>query len=86
MTSDKQWMNDGMAQPVNPTSCQRMMHHEEYIEVYAGESRGYYAALKEAGYEDDVIHAIKKNGTPVMNQKIETEVMKLGQKKVHRVY
>jgi methyl-accepting chemotaxis protein len=42
---------------------------------------GYFKALKDAGYSDDVIHTIKKTGTPVMAQKIETEVMKLGSKK-----
>ncbi len=82
MTSDKQWMNDGMgttgesyivsADDGTMRSTSRFMLENP---------EGYYAALKEAGYEDDVIHAIKKNGTPVMNQKIETEVMKLGSKK-----
>src|SRR6478736_10516793 len=82
MTSDKQWLADGMG-----------LSGESYI-VSADDGtmrstsrfmlenpEGYFKALKDAGYGDDVIHTIKKTNTPVMTQKIETEVMKLGSKK-----
>ncbi len=82
MTSDKQWLSDGMgvsgesyivsADDGTMRSTSRFMLENP---------EGYFKALKDAGYSDDVIHTIKKTGTPVMTQKIETEVMKLGSKK-----
>ena len=82
MTSDRQWLNDGMgtsgesyivsADDGTMRSTSRFMLENP---------EGYFKSLKDAGYSDDVIHTIKKTNTPVMTQKIETEVMKLGAKK-----
>src|SRR6478736_4407222 len=82
MTSDKQWLNDGMgttgesyivsADDGTMRSTSRFMLENP---------EGYFKALKDAGYGEDVIHTNKKTNTPVMTQKIETEVMKLGAKK-----
>ena len=82
MTSEKQWLADGMgttgesyivsADDGTMRSTSRFMLENP---------EGYFTALKDAGYSDDVINTIKKTHTPVMTQKIETEVMKLGTKK-----
>jgi methyl-accepting chemotaxis protein len=82
MTGDKQWANDGLGVTGDSyivsaddgtmrTSLRPLMENPE----------AYFTALKTAGYPEDIIHSIRKSGTPVMFQKVETEVTKLGAKK-----
>lgn len=82
MTSDKHWLSDGMGQ----SGESYIVSADDYTlrstsRFMLENPEGYFKALQEAGYSEDVIHTIKKTNTPVMAQKIETEVVKLGSKK-----
>lgn len=82
MTSDRQWAADGMGQTGESYCVSEDDGTMRSTSRFMLENpEGYFKALKDAGYGDDVIHTIRKTGTPVMTQKIETEVMKLGAKK-----
>lgn len=82
MTSDKQWVSDGMGQTGESYIVSEDDGTMRSTSRFMLENPdGYFKALNDAGYSEDVIHMIKKTGTPVMTQKIETEVMKLAAKK-----
>jgi methyl-accepting chemotaxis protein len=82
MTGDKQWANDGLGvtgdsyivSADDGTMRTKFRLMEENPEAFL-------AALQQAGYPEDVVHTIRKAGTPVMHQKVDVEVTKLGAKK-----
>ncbi len=78
MTSDKQWLKDGMGK----TGESYIVSDDRFVRSTSRflieDPGGYFKALKDAGYGEDVIETIRKSGTPVLNQKIETESVSLG--------
>ena len=77
MTSDKQWIKDGMGK----TGESYIVSDDRFVRSTSRflleDPQGYFKALKDAGYSEEVIETIHKTGTPVLNQKIETESVTL---------
>ncbi len=73
MTSSKQWAKDGMGKSGESYIVAEDRFVRSTSRFLVEDPEGYFKVLKEVGYSDEVINDIKKTGTPVLSQKIETE-------------
>lgn len=74
MTSNKQWKSDGMGasgESYIVTTTDHTMRSASRFMIE--DPKGYFQTLKDIGYSDEIIETIRKAGTPILYQKIETE-------------
>lgn len=74
MTSNKQWKSDGMGatgESYIVTATDHTMRSTSRFMIE--DPKGYFQTLKDIGYSDEMIETIRKAGTPILYQKIETE-------------
>ncbi len=78
MTSNKQWAKDGMGKSGESYIVSDDRYVRSTSRFLVEDPEGYFKTLKEVGYADEIIETIKKTGTPVLNQKVETESVSAG--------
>jgi methyl-accepting chemotaxis protein len=74
MTSSQDWKTDGMGMTGESYLITATDHTMRSASRFMIEDpNGYFKTLKEIGYSDEMIETIRKAGTPILYQKIETE-------------
>jgi methyl-accepting chemotaxis protein len=74
MTGNKGWKNDGMGNTGESYIVTATDHTMRSASRFMIEDpKGYFETLKQVGYSDEMVETIRKAGTPVLYQKIETE-------------